>query len=285
MSFIRLNKSNVFLLVFLAMFSCIPLKAVAGWEVEYANWNPTTQVMYVNVGRPDMTSGERNPCLSANKSCSIRVIVNQYRNGRYVNTHIIRYWTWGYGGAFPWADLMNLATVGDLERYLNDRVNLPQLYYASNIWGMQATDTAEACIAYNLGSGDNTSTKIWPGSICKIATPPGVTCDIEPAQINLNHGEVIISSVNQNVATATAYAKCSSSMSLKIRAVSGGRVDLGRGGSLVSILSIGGVQGGGGNIVATPAGTPVEIKSTLQQSGAIAEGPYSGSDIISFSVN
>jgi len=68
-------------------------------------------------------------------------------------------------------------------------------------------------------------------------------------------------------------------MSLKIKAASGGIVNLGSSGAR-SILTVDGVTGGGRDIQATPSGTAIEIKSTLSAKGDVSEGVISGSNVL-----
>ncbi|GAA0341404.1 MrfJ [Morganella psychrotolerans] len=224
--------------------------------------------------------GEPNPCFQAglSKTCYANI------NHRHTNAN--------KGGVASRNDsnfnsrcqgnLVNLRDARDVYDYIYNNC-FGGLPYSSNT-NHVGDPIRNECVTLFLTSKSNAGGGyMFPGAICGVSPPPGGICsfDVGNPNIFLDHGRIQDDMIKGNVASEYLTVKCSKDTVVRVYSISDTESRLQLKQNLYSRLTLNNYplnasQGGVQMYVRGDYPTEAELKSTLETTGTVAPGAFSG---------
>lgn len=269
-----MKKINIFM-VLLLMCSGSVNAAIFSRILGYSTFSEVDYNYSIDVWTDDPTP---NPCFGDDR-CYISINHRHYSDGR--GGDATEYW---YSRDEPCIE--TAATMTDLRECLQGKVsnngvpfNLPMTGIARHSGG---SSRVEECVGLFWSSRKHDHGTLLPGSVCGLAPPPVGACSL-PSSINLDHGNLSESAIQNSTATQSLLIDCNRELlgQLFIEGLSNGKLIMDDG-SITSILSIEGDNiGESGKAVDLVTGqNTLEIKSTLQLTGKPTAGKHQGQAIL-----
>lgn len=183
-------------------------------------------------------------------------------------------------------DLQHLNSMAEIRDVAINQcgLTLPYVNYSTHAGSV----VVDECIAFFMtSSATGGSGRMVPGGICGIAPPPEGKCAFVSNNLNISHGALDVTQVQNNEAEQQFALTCNETMPVRITSsMQDHFLDLNSDGSIRSYLTLNGSPASLGTQVTAVKNqyTYVTVKSILQTSGTPSLGNFSGTTTLVLSI-